>query len=104
MKYRDIYNNELLGAKNAMALNSICRDGANLVAHAQINHCSATYIRVSIYALRTTAREETGYQETEMSDLKVYNHVSENAKQDSLEQDLAEKLTRETPRSSSDGE
>ena len=38
-----------------------------------------------------------------MAELQLYNHVSEN-KRDSLEQDLAEKLTRESPKNSSDGE
>ena len=38
-----------------------------------------------------------------MAELQLYNHVSEN-KRDCLEQDLAEKLTRESPKNSSDGE
>ena len=40
-----------------------------------------------------------------MSELKMYNHLSgSNNRRDSLEQDLAERLSRETPRTSSDGE
>ena len=38
-----------------------------------------------------------------MAELKLYNHVSEN-KRDYIEQDLAEKLSREAPKNSSDGE
>lgn len=68
------------------------------ITHAQKNR----YSSAATYALRTVILFVT--KETKMSDLKVYNHVSENAKRDNLEQDLAEKLTRETPRTSSEGE
>lgn len=68
-----------------------------LITHAQINVNS----RAATYA---PDRNPVCMRVSKMSDLKVYNHVSENAKQDNLEQDLAEKLTQETPRTSSDGE
>ena len=38
-----------------------------------------------------------------MSGLNMFNRVSGSNKRDNLEQDLAEKLTRENPRTSSDG-
>ena len=54
--------------------------------------------RVRTYTCR--ARKLFSFPCAKMSD-KMYNHISGS---NNLEQDLAEKLTRESPRTSSDGE
>lgn len=63
-------------------------------------HCYGAPVPCAATSVVNGALEHT---RKSMAELELYNHVSEN-KRDCLEQDLAEKLTRESPKNSSDGE
>ena len=96
----------------------LCKDTALSTLHSSNNECACAYT-VSVIAhvvqrilaaytseIRSVVCEVKDWtRRINMSELKMYNHLSgSNNRRDSLEQDLAEKLIRETPRTSSDGE